>query len=275
MFTINNYVAATSLEEAYTTLVKNKSNKILGGTLWMRMGSMNIHTAIDLSKLGLDQIVETEESFEIGAMCTLRMLECHKGLQAYKGGIIAHCVKDIVGVQFRNGATIGGSLFSRFGFSDPLTALLALDTYVELYKGGVMTLEAFINSPYEKDILVKIIIKKEQDQLYNDKGVYLTQRLARTDFPVLAVAVTQGVAGYKIVVGARPSKAKCAHQAMTYINEEMLKHSGESLSDEVISTCTTKAVEELDFASNMRGTKAYREHLANVLIKRALIQLRG
>lgn len=273
MFTINNYVVATSLEEAYTTLTKNKSNKILGGTLWMRMGSMNIHTAIDLGKLGLDQIVETEDSFEIGAMCTLRMLECHEGLKAYKGGIVANCVKDIVGVQFRNGATIGGSIFSRFGFSDPLTALLALDTYVELYKGGTISLEEFIKSPYEKDILVKIIIKKEALPQYNDKGIYLTERLAHTDFPVLAVALTQGESGYKIAVGARPSKATLAHGAMAYINE--VNNKGEALSDEVITTCAHKVVEELNFASNMRGSKAYREHLAVVLIKRALIQLRG
>lgn len=273
MFTINNYVVATSLEEAYTTLTKNKSNKILGGTLWMRMGSMNIHTAIDLGKLGLDQIVETEDSFEIGAMCTLRMLECHEGLKAYKGGIVANCVKDIVGVQFRNGATIGGSIFSRFGFSDPLTALLALDTYVELYKGGTISLEEFIKSPYEKDILVKIIIKKEALPQYNDKGIYLTERLAHTDFPVLAVALTQCESGYKIAVGARPSKATLAHGAMAYINE--VNNKGEALSDEVITTCAHKVVEELNFASNMRGSKAYREHLAVVLIKRALIQLRG
>nr|WP_307992199.1 FAD binding domain-containing protein [uncultured Niameybacter sp.] len=272
MFTINNYVVATSLEEAYTTLTKNKSNKILGGTLWMRMGTMNIHTAIDLGKLGLDQIVETKDCFEIGAMCTLRMLECHNGLKAYKGGIVANCVKDIVGVQFRNGATIGGSIFSRFGFSDPLTALLALDTYVELYKGGTISLEEFINSPYEKDILVKIIIKKEA---HNEKGIYLTERLAHTDFPVLAVALTQGEKGYKIAVGARPSKASLAHNAMTYINEVLANNKGEALSDEVITTCAHKVVEELNFASNMRGTKAYREHLAVVLIKRALIQLRG
>ena len=49
VFTMTNYVTVGSLEEAYALLGKNKSNKILGGTLWMRMGSQTIHTGIDLS----------------------------------------------------------------------------------------------------------------------------------------------------------------------------------------------------------------------------------
>lgn len=100
------------------------------------MGSQTIHTGIDLSQLGLDQIVENEEAIEIGAMCSLRMIETHPLMNEYFSGIVAESVKDIVGVQFRNCATIGGSIYSRFGFSDILTVLLALDTYVELYHGG-------------------------------------------------------------------------------------------------------------------------------------------
>lgn len=41
-------------------------------------------------------------------------------------------LRHIVGVQFRNLATVGGSLWGRFGFSDVLTLLLALDAQVEL-----------------------------------------------------------------------------------------------------------------------------------------------
>ena len=259
VFTMTNYVTVGSLEEAYALLGKNKSNKILGGTLWMRMGSQTIHTGIDLSQLGLDQIVENEEAIEIGAMCSLRMIETHPLMNEYFSGIVAESVKDIVGVQFRNCATIGGSIYSRFGFSDILTALLALDTYVELYHGGILSLEDFIKTPYEKDILVKIIIKKEQI-----KGAYQTDRLSHTDFPVLAVAVTKGQKGYKISVGARPSKAALAYEAMHYLNTR------DELGEEMIESAVHKVIEELNFGSNMRASETYRKHLAKVLIKRSL-----
>ena len=57
-------------------------------------------------------------------------------------------------------ATVGGSIFGRFGFSDVLTCFLALDTYVELYKGGIVSLKEFVDMPRDNDILVRILIKK-------------------------------------------------------------------------------------------------------------------
>ena len=92
-------------------------------------------TAIDLCDLGLDTIEETDEEFSIGARVTLRELEQHVGLNTYTHDAVKNAVKDIVGVQFRNMATIGGSIWGRFGFSDVLTVFLAMDSYVELYKG--------------------------------------------------------------------------------------------------------------------------------------------
>ena len=56
MFTINNYVQPASLEEAYVLRKKSKKNVILGGNLWMKMGSRNIMTAVDLCNLSLDQV---------------------------------------------------------------------------------------------------------------------------------------------------------------------------------------------------------------------------
>ena len=56
MFTIKEYVRPNSLEEAYEILSKNKTNTILGGLLWLKMGKKNINTAIDLSNLNLNKI---------------------------------------------------------------------------------------------------------------------------------------------------------------------------------------------------------------------------
>ena len=132
MLKIKNYVKAESLQQAYE-LNQKKSNRLLGGMLWIKMSSAQIQTAIDLSGLMLDQIEETEEEFRIGCMVTLRQIELHQGLNDWFQGMLRDSVKDIVGVQFRNLATVGGSIFGRFGFSDVLTAFLALDTKVELY----------------------------------------------------------------------------------------------------------------------------------------------
>ena len=71
-------------------------------------------TAIDLCDLGLDKIDEDENEFRIGAYATLRQIETHEALNAYTHGAIAESVRHIVGVQFRNVATVGGSIWGTF-----------------------------------------------------------------------------------------------------------------------------------------------------------------
>ena len=250
MITIQKYVRAQSLEEAWQ-LNQNKRNRILGGMLWLRLGKGSVNTAIDLCDLGLNTIEETEEAFSIGAMATLRDIEMHAGLNAYSGGAIADAVKDIVGVQFRNMATVGGSIWGRFGFSDVLTVFLALDSYVELYKGGIIPLEQFAAMKKDNDILVRLIVKKTPC-----KVIYSSMRNQRTDFPVIACALSCINGEYRASVGARPARA-------------MLIRS------EKAEGFAAFAAENAPTAGNIRGSAAYRTHLIKVLIARSMTELGG
>ena len=250
MITIEKYVRAQSLEEAWQ-LNQNKRNRILGGMLWLRLGKGSINTAIDLCDLGLDQIEETEEAFSIGAMATLRDLEMHAALNAYTSGAVANAVKDIVGVQFRNMATVGGSIWGRFGFSDVLTMFLAMDCYVELYKGGIVPLEDFAKMKKDNDILVRLIVKKTPC-----KVVYSAMRIQRTDFPVLTCAVAQMNGEYRAAIGARPARA------MLIRGEQ-----GEGFA--------AYAAENVPTEGNMRGSAAYRTRLVRVLVERSMAKLGG
>ena len=118
-----------SLEEAWE-LNQKKRNRVVAGMMWLKMGTHSFNTAIDLCDLGLDAIEETEDEFRIGAMATLRQMEKHPGLGVYSYGAVGDALRDIVGVQFRNGATLGGSLWRRMGFSDVVAIFLAMDSYV-------------------------------------------------------------------------------------------------------------------------------------------------
>lgn len=126
MFRADDYVKVSDLAEAYE-LCQKRSSLVVGGMVWMKMTHITKRTIVDLSGLGLDAIEEKEGEFSIGCMCSLRQLETHEGLNRYFDGIFRECTRNIVGVQMRNCATVGGSIFARFGFSDILTCLLALD----------------------------------------------------------------------------------------------------------------------------------------------------
>ncbi len=261
MFTIKKYVVVDSLEEAYKLNQSRKAN-ILGGLLWMKMGKKTIQTAIDLSNLGLDKIEENEEYFEIGAMATLRDLEVHEGLNEYFDGAIKNSVKSIVGVQFRNCATVGGSIFSRFGFSDPLTCFLGLDSYVKLYKGGVIPMKEFVDMPYDNDILEKIIIKKD-----GRKISYMSHRNISTDFPVLTCAVSKVEGKFEVAVGARPQKAALVLDEENILSKKPTAEEIEKFAHYVES--------KLVFGSNMRASKEFRSHLCKVLVKRCINEVGG
>lgn len=167
MFRADDYVKVTSLAEAYE-LCQKRSSLVVGGMVWLKMTNVTKRMVIDLSGLGLDRIEENEEEFSIGAMCSLRQLETHEGLNTYFGGIFKECTRHIVGVQMRNCATVGGSVYARFGFSDILTCLLALDAYVELYHGGMVPIKEFAARPVhrdDRDILVRVVIKRTEERL--------------------------------------------------------------------------------------------------------------
>ena len=255
MITIQKYVRAQSLEEAWQ-LNQRGRNRIVGGMLWLRLGRGSVGTAIDLSGLGLDKIEETETEFSIGSMATLRQLEQHQGLNVYSCGAVKNAVKDIVGVQFRNMATIGGSIWGRFGFSDVLTVFLAMDCCVELYKGGIVPLEQFTNMKKDNDILVRVIVKKAPGRI-----VYTAMRNQRTDFPVITCALSNIGGETKAVIGARPAKA------MVIRDEKGLMPDGKAFAAYVAEKTPTD--------SNIRGSAAYRTHLVRVLVERAAKELGG
>lgn len=252
MIKIKNYVRPKSIDEAYTLLCEKKSNLILGGMLWLKMQGRAVDTAIDLQELGLDKIEETDTEYRIGCMTSLRDLEMHAGLNELTQGAVRNSVEHIVGVQFRNLATIGGSIWGRFGFSDVLTLFMAMDAKVELYKNGIMTVEEFSGFPRtEKDILVRIIVPKKPGQT-----VYLSQRNISTDFPVLACALHKADGEISCAVGARPKMAVMLRN---------IPADPAAAADFVASN--------LVFDSNMRASEEYRRQICKVLIRRGMEQM--
>ena len=260
MIEIANYVKPKSLEEAYE-LNQKKSSCVIGGMLWLKMQKKRVGTAIDLSDLGLDKIEETTDGYRIGAMVTLRQIELHEGLNRLTDGAARESVRHIVGVPFRNLATVGGSIFGRYGFSDVLTCFMAIGARAELYKGGSVSLEEFAKMPYDRDILTHIVVPRE-----NMKTVYLSQRNTKTDFPVLTCCAAKTEKDLRIVIGARPMPAVCFRDETGILKEGITEESATAMGESVKKLVVT--------GSNLRAGAEYRKILSSVLTKRALLGIR-
>ena len=111
---INEYFKPSNLEQAYNVL-KDKNATIIGGGAFLRISSKRIKSALDLSNLELDFIEDKKDRIEIGAMTTLRKVEENEALKNNFSGVVSRAAATIMGVQFRNVATIGGSVAGRYG----------------------------------------------------------------------------------------------------------------------------------------------------------------
>lgn len=261
MLKIKSYVKVNSIAEAYE-LNQKKTACVLGGMVWLKMGNRNVSTAIDLSGLGLEGIQETDEEFVIGCMTSLRELETDRRLNEYTHGAIRESVRHIVGVQFRNCATVGGSIWGRYGFSDVLTMFLGMDTWVELYDAGRIPLTEFVNRKKDTDILVNIIVKKQPLRV-----CYMSQRNTKTDFPVLTCCASLIGNEARTVIGARPGRAMVVEDPENILGDFAAKSEEEQ---KEAARCFAKyAADHVPTSGNMRGSGEYRTLLTEVLTRRA------
>ena len=141
-----------------------------------------------------------------------------------------------------------------------LTLFLALNASVELYQGGIVPLAEYATRPYDRDLLVRVIVPKEPAAF-----CYQSVRNSQTDFPVLTCAAAKTAEGYRFAIGARPGKA--VRFDLTPNAAETPELLADRFAAEVRATIRTE--------SNLRGNAEYRNHLAGVLVKRAFRQLEG
>ncbi len=295
MFTARNYVKAASLEEAWT-LNQKRSNGVLGGGCWMRLARRRYDTLIDLSGLGLEGVREEDGALFLGAMTTLREVEESPVLRGAFGGYFKDCTRHIVGVQFRNCATLGGSVRSRFGFSDVLTALLPLPgAAAVLYKGGSVPLTEYVNMEYDRDLLLGVRLPAEPRAaltallplpgaaavLYKGGSVPLTEYVNMEYDRDLLLGVRlpaePRAAVYESVRNSETdlSVLTCGvcRTAEGYRAAIGARPGRAALLEGGSLEALTEQVEQLHYGTNLRAGAAYRQHLSGVLLKRALGRL--
>jgi CO/xanthine dehydrogenase FAD-binding subunit len=124
---ITSYHRPQTLEEALTLLTQPNTLPLGGGTLLSHGGADSLQV-IDLQLLGLNTLTKSGHSLELGATATLQQLleseHCYAALKS--------ALKLEAPLNIRNSATVAGTLVSCDGRSTFATALLALDTKLDI-----------------------------------------------------------------------------------------------------------------------------------------------
>jgi len=259
MLSFNTYHRPQALESAYEILNKHKRSQVIGGGAFLRMGNRKLTDVIDLSSLNLDTVQTHTDQIEIGAMTTFHTLESGAHIPQKHRAFFKESLGQIVGIQLRNMVTVGGTVYSRYGFSDLNTALLAFGGAVHLYKSGQISIENFFEQSLpDRDILIKVCIPSAFDA-----ASFKSARLSTADYALLNLAVTFTSGQYRIAVGARPHRAKLALETMHLLNSKGLSH-------ETIDQAAETLAMEMPFGSNRLASSTYRQAVSKGLLKEAL-----
>ena len=241
----------SSLEEAYKLMKESPRNKIVAGGLWLKKGNAEADTLIDLSLLGLDNIEDKKDYVEVGAMVTQRQFEQSDLVPE----MARKAVKAVMGPAFRNIATIGGSVYGKFGFSDVIAGLLGYKVDLVFYPEATLSLVDYVKKPgFYDGILTHIRIYKE-----DLKAFFKKVGITALDYPILNIAVTKGTE-YRIVVGSRPLVATRCEKAEAYLNE----------GGKDFEKAAEIALEELKFGDSLATKADYRKQLALTYVRRGL-----
>lgn len=277
------YFAPTSTDEALTLLAEHGYDaKLLAGGQSL-IPTMNFRLAQPAVLIDLNNILDlayiepaTDGGLRIGAMTRQRAVE-KSDLIAQRAPLLHATMPYIAHVQIRNRGTIGGSL----AHADPAAELpviaVALDAQLNVRsKHGARWVSAqdfyvalFTTDLAPDELLAEIVLPP----LHPRTG-WSFQEVARRrgDYAIVGVAATVRLddqdrcADARIVllsVGEGPTQAR---QAIAMLLGE---RPTPALIAAAAETCATK---DIDPTADIHASVAFRRHLANVLIKRALTE---
>jgi carbon-monoxide dehydrogenase medium subunit len=272
------YTAPETLDEAIRLLGQGGEDaKLLaGGHSLLPLMKLRLATPsllIDLRKVpGLGGLERQNGTWRIGAMTPHATLERSPDL-----GVLARAAGTIADPQVRNRGTIGGSLAHGDPASDLPAVLMIAEGSVTLRgSGGERTVNAsdLFQDYLETAVSPDEVLTEVQFPALDGFGFgYQKFNRRSEDWAMVAVcAVVRstdgGVDDVRVGLtnmGSTPLRASAV--------EEALK--GQPLNAETIAQAADQAAEGTDPPADLNASAEYKQHLARVLCKRALLEAAG
>jgi carbon-monoxide dehydrogenase medium subunit len=275
------YVRATSLRDALSVLARGDGTKVIAGghslLPVMKFRLAQPPKLLDIAGLAeLRGVEEYRKGARIGATTTYREL-LESDLLRARYPLVAECTENIGDLQVRNRGTIGGSLAHADPASDMPSVMLVLDASFNVRsKRGRRAIKAreFLQGPFatalaEDELLLDIVLPP----LPRGAGTaYLSQDQAASGY---------ALAGAAAVVARTRKTVSHAAVALTGVGEmsrlvaatdQLVGTKGEP---DVLAKVAAAALDGIEVQGDIHAPAAYRTHLAQVIVRRAIEKALG
>jgi len=264
------YVRASSVDEALGLAAEHgeEAKYLAGGHSLLPM--MKLRLAFPEVLIDLGRITELSYVRDAGTYVAVGAMTRHhdvatSALLASDIPLLAHTAGEVGDPQIRHRGTIGGSVAHGDAASDLPATLLALDAvFVIRGPAGTRSVPAaeFFKGIFETAIEPGELLTEIQVPKPARPSAWSFQKFTKRkiDWAIVGVAVQQSAAEESAValinMGLTPLRASAVESAL---------HSGASIAD-----AAELAAEGTSAGSDIHASKAYRQHLARVLVRRAL-----
>jgi carbon-monoxide dehydrogenase medium subunit len=264
------YLRASTVDEALGLAAEHGEDAkyLAGGHSLLPM--MKLRLAFPEVLIDLGRIAELSYIRDEGGHVAIGALTRHhdvatSSLLAAAIPLLAHTAGEVGDPQIRHRGTIGGSVAHGDAASDLPATLLALDaSFVVRGESGTRAVPAaaFFKGIFETAIEPGELLTEIQIPKPSRPSAWSFQKFTKRkiDWAIVGVAVQQSAAEESAValinMGLTPLRASAVESAL---------HAGASIAE-----AAALAAEGTSAGSDIHATKAYREHLARVLVRRGL-----
>jgi aerobic carbon-monoxide dehydrogenase medium subunit len=264
------YVRASSVDEALGLAAEHGEDAkyLAGGHSLLPL--MKLRFAAPAVLIDLGRVAELSYIRDEGTHVVIGALTRHHDVQdssllAADIPLLAYTAGQVGDPQVRHRGTIGGSVAHGDAASDLPAALLALDaSFVVRGASGSRTVPAteFFHGIFETALEPGELLTEIQVPKPAARSAWSFQKFTKRaiDWAIVGVAVQRNAIAL-VNMGPTPLRARAAEAALA---------SGAPIAD-----AAALAAEGTSAGSDIHASKAYREHLARVLVRRALEEAAG
>ena len=290
MYDIKALYEAQSVQEAVSLRLEHPDAHIIAGgsDVLIKMREGKLAGCELISIYGIDALrgvtMEDDGTIRIGSLTSFSHITKSPIIQEHIN-VLGEAVDQVGGPQIRNIGTIGGNTCNGVTSADSASTLLAWDAIVELTgKDGVRRLpiqdfyiKAGVVDLHPDEIQTAILIPKEAYAGYQGHYIKYAMRNAM-DIATTGCSVNVKLSGdKKTLEDVRIAYGVAGPVPMRCPTAEALAK-GKAVSAEVVEAFGQAVLEDINPRDSWRASKAFRQHIAVELAKRALqksIELAG